>query len=214
MTGYDELAADLGIDLSNPIDALARDLVFADHRLLDRLVERRRQANLSEADVARLMGCTEDEVKEFETFTADPPLSVIRRYALAVGAKYTHSVTDPSASEPVAPAPAQYFVAFNCNYPVGRRAARSPWVDAMTDNMFAKSPYVLAEVTTPLGDIARAASSLIFMDVSWLTRYTAFRWARGEHLHGIDVEIATEPESLTMVKSNSRFVRAEAGNAR
>ncbi len=101
MTGYDQLATDLGIDLSNPMDALARDLVAADHRFLDRLIERRQQANLSEADVAELMGCTEDEVKEFEVFTADPPLSQIRRYAIAIGAKYSHDVESPAGTPPM-----------------------------------------------------------------------------------------------------------------
>ncbi|MEU1954036.1 helix-turn-helix domain-containing protein [Nocardia rhamnosiphila] len=89
---YEDLAAQLGIDLSEPTDALARDLIEADDQLLEDLVRLRKQSGLRPAEVARRMGRDRSAVTQFEKLTADPRLSTIRRYALAVGARITHRV--------------------------------------------------------------------------------------------------------------------------
>lgn len=45
------------------------------------------------ADVAEILGCTAEQVARFED-DPDPHLSMLRRYALAVGATYSHKVTE------------------------------------------------------------------------------------------------------------------------
>lgn len=71
----------------------ATDLAEADLRLRQRLVSARRSAGLTQADVAELLGVKQSSISQFERYDNDPRLSTIRRYALAVGAEVTHSVT-------------------------------------------------------------------------------------------------------------------------
>ncbi|MFE4951961.1 helix-turn-helix domain-containing protein [Leifsonia sp. NPDC056665] len=76
------------------IDALADDLV-AEHRLLMRaLVAQRKAHNLTQETVAERMSVSQPTVAAFERYDANPTLSTIRRYALAVGAGIRHHVDD------------------------------------------------------------------------------------------------------------------------
>ena len=90
----DELDELLGIDNEDPIQRLAAALVDSDDRLLRMLVNRRRQLDLTQKQVGERMGVTQPAVNAFERADADPKLSTIRRYALAVHALVSHSV-DP-----------------------------------------------------------------------------------------------------------------------
>lgn len=92
-----DLNEQLGIDLTDPIQRLAIDLVEGDYELLRRLIELRTEQGLSQAEVARRMGVTRRAVIAFERPDADPNLSTIRRYALAVGARVDHAVTHQAA---------------------------------------------------------------------------------------------------------------------
>ncbi|MFC4124962.1 helix-turn-helix domain-containing protein [Nocardia rhizosphaerae] len=92
MSVYEELASQLGIDTSDPTTTLAHDLVEADDQLLEDLVALRKASGLKAADVARRIGRDRSAVTQFEKLTADPRLSTIRRYALAIGARITHKV--------------------------------------------------------------------------------------------------------------------------
>lgn len=56
------------------------------HRLLDELVERRKQLNLTQTDVARLMGVTQPTVSAFESEDSNPRIETVQRYARAVNA--------------------------------------------------------------------------------------------------------------------------------
>ncbi len=47
----------------------------------------RKKHHLTQADVAERMGVSQPTVAEFERYDANPTLSAIRRYALAVGAR-------------------------------------------------------------------------------------------------------------------------------
>ena len=101
MSTFDDLESALGIDMSDPAEALARDLVEADHDMLEQLVHIRKSvAKLTGAEVADRMGRHRSVVTNFEKLTADPHLSTIRRYAHAIGARITHKVefTDPHAA--------------------------------------------------------------------------------------------------------------------
>lgn len=78
------------------IDALADDLV-AEHRvLMQALVKQRKAHNLTQETVAERMGVSQPTVAAFERYDANPTLSTIRRYALAVGAGIRHHVDDRS----------------------------------------------------------------------------------------------------------------------
>jgi hypothetical protein len=93
MSTFDDLERALGIDMSDPREVLARDLVEADHELLEELVRLRKNVlAIPAARVAERMGRDRAVVTNFEKLTADPHLSTIRRYALAIGAKITHHV--------------------------------------------------------------------------------------------------------------------------
>ncbi len=101
MSAYDDLEQALGIDMSDPDEALARDLVEADHDMLEELVRIRKfVAELTGTEVADRMGRNRSVVTNFEKLTADPHLSTIRRYAHAIGARITHTVewVDPKGT--------------------------------------------------------------------------------------------------------------------
>lgn len=53
--------------------------------LMASLVAARRRRGLSVAAVAERMGVSTDQVSAMERYDADPSLSAVRRYALAVG---------------------------------------------------------------------------------------------------------------------------------
>jgi len=64
----------------------AKDLVREQRAFLDDLVGVRKAAGLSQQQVAERMGVSQSAVSLFEHYDANPTLSSIRRYALAVGA--------------------------------------------------------------------------------------------------------------------------------
>lgn len=92
MSTFDDLARELGIDLSDPEVQLARDLSDADDELLETLVKIRKARGMTQQDVANALGRHKSSVSNFERLGADPHLSTIRRYAAAVGARITHTV--------------------------------------------------------------------------------------------------------------------------
>jgi transcriptional regulator with XRE-family HTH domain len=53
--------------------------------LIDELVRQRKEAGLTQTDVARLMDVRQPTVSQFETESSDPRLSTLQRYARAVG---------------------------------------------------------------------------------------------------------------------------------
>lgn len=57
------------------------------------LIQARKEAGLSQRDVADVMGVEQSAVAAFESQDDDPRLSTLRRYALAVGASVEHRVT-------------------------------------------------------------------------------------------------------------------------
>lgn len=57
----------------------------------------RQRRGMSHADVAEAVGVTEEEMQAFESGMSDPHLSTVRKYALAVGVRVRHEVTERSA---------------------------------------------------------------------------------------------------------------------
>ena len=56
-------------------------------RFRAQLIERRRASGLSQAQVAECMGVEPPVVYEIEQYDSDPPLSMLQRYATAVGVR-------------------------------------------------------------------------------------------------------------------------------
>ncbi|MGY3567974.1 helix-turn-helix domain-containing protein [Sinomonas sp. RB5] len=71
---------------------LAAHLASADNDLRWALIEARRAANISQHELAEMLGVKQSTISNFERHDNDPRLSTLRRYALAVGAKVCHQV--------------------------------------------------------------------------------------------------------------------------
>lgn len=93
----DCIATALGINAADPNHLLAHVLVRADSELLDGLVQVREARGLTLDAVAGLMGVTTDAVSQIESGARDSHASTLRRYAWAVGARVTHTVTADGA---------------------------------------------------------------------------------------------------------------------
>lgn len=76
------------------LDARAQSLAANHGRLLRDLVALRRKHALSQAEVAARMGISQPAVAKLERADANPRLSTLRRYALAVGARLSDIVID------------------------------------------------------------------------------------------------------------------------
>lgn len=74
------------------IRARAKVLASNDRTMKRELVQLRREAGLTQQNVADLMGCTQQAVQKLERHDADPKLSTLRRYVNAVGALVSHEV--------------------------------------------------------------------------------------------------------------------------
>ena len=82
---------------SDDLDVIARraDALIEDHAALRAaLVGLRKRHGLSQAVVAERMGVSQPTVAGFEHHDANPTLSTLRRYALAVGARTRTTVVD------------------------------------------------------------------------------------------------------------------------
>lgn len=83
--------------------ARAKLLARGDRQLKADLISLRQRAGLSQADVADLLGISQQAVYKLERYDSDPKLSTLRRYANAVGAIVEHTVTqDLGQSEQLA----------------------------------------------------------------------------------------------------------------
>lgn len=80
------------MDTLSQLEQLAMFLADADSTMRDKLVEMRKNAGLTQTEIGRRMGISQESVAAFERYDNDPKLSTIRRYALAVGARVAHSV--------------------------------------------------------------------------------------------------------------------------
>lgn len=78
------------LELERRADALVQN-----HRhMLEKLVQMRREHNLTQAEVAFRMGVSQPTVAAFERYDSNPTLATIRRYALAVHATLVDRVFD------------------------------------------------------------------------------------------------------------------------
>ena len=76
----------------SPYRARAKLLALENSEMRANLVRIRREAGLTQADVAELLGVTQQAVNKIERYDADLKLSTLERYANAVGALVFHRV--------------------------------------------------------------------------------------------------------------------------
>lgn len=74
--------------------ALAGSLADAEFDLKERLVDARKAAGLSQANVAAALRRKVRDIKEFERLDSNPTLSMIRYYAHTVGVLVTFDVEE------------------------------------------------------------------------------------------------------------------------
>lgn len=77
----------LHIDPENPMDAAALDDADCLYRLIESLVQIRKDRGIRQADVAEYMETTQSAVSDFERLGSNPRYTTIQRYARAVGAR-------------------------------------------------------------------------------------------------------------------------------
>lgn len=70
-----------------------------DYGMLYRLIQIRVDRGLTQTDVARKLGVSQQAISQFESMDSNPALSTIRSYALAVGATISHTVSPSSLFE-------------------------------------------------------------------------------------------------------------------
>lgn len=88
----DDIADFLGIDLKSPVHLKAKALAHNKYVYYSKLVKARRDAGLTQAEVAERMGVSLETVYEVENYYDNPRVSVLRRYAIAVGVKVEHKI--------------------------------------------------------------------------------------------------------------------------
>ncbi len=117
------------------IRARAKVLAREDYAMRSDLVALRRQAGLTQKQVAERMGVTQQAVHKLERYDSDPKLSTVRRYANAVGALIEHRVA-PDMGQSVllaATPPWQSVSTATALVPLGRAERRvselaAPWI--------------------------------------------------------------------------------------
>jgi transcriptional regulator with XRE-family HTH domain len=74
------------------VRARAKVLAREDRQMKSDLIRLRQDAGLTQKQVAKLMGITQQAINKLERYDSDPKLSTLRRYANAVGALVAHEV--------------------------------------------------------------------------------------------------------------------------
>jgi transcriptional regulator with XRE-family HTH domain len=74
------------------LERRASGLFRAQEQMLESLINMRKTKGLSQEEVGIRMGISQPAVAAFESYEANPTMSTIRRYALAVGAELSIKV--------------------------------------------------------------------------------------------------------------------------
>lgn len=95
MSSFERLLAD---KLTDPAVKAGFDDAARRRRLIEELVEARKERGLTQKQVGELMGVSQSTVAEFESGTSDPRLGTVQRYARAVDRRMDVWVTTPVAA--------------------------------------------------------------------------------------------------------------------
>lgn len=82
----------LGIDLDDPGQKLAADMMRSERAMLDSLIGERVRRGISQKEVGERMNITQSAVARIESGDRDPRLSTLRRYAAALDMRVTFDV--------------------------------------------------------------------------------------------------------------------------
>ena len=74
------------------VRARAKVLAREDRAMKTELIKLRREAGLTQKQVAEIIGVSQQAINKLERYDSDPKLSTLRRYANAVGALVAHNV--------------------------------------------------------------------------------------------------------------------------
>ncbi|KXO91015.1 hypothetical protein AXK58_21535 [Tsukamurella tyrosinosolvens] len=83
---------ELGLEPRGPEARLSAHLAEQDTDLIARLVHLREAAGITRESLAQAWAVPVGVIEEFEAPGADPRLSMVRHYAAAIGARYSHRV--------------------------------------------------------------------------------------------------------------------------
>lgn len=87
----------LAPELAEHLETRAEILIDNDTDYIENLIAIRKANGLSTREVADRISVSEETILDFESYHSDPKLSLLRRYAQAVGAIVNHSVIqDPN----------------------------------------------------------------------------------------------------------------------
>lgn len=90
----DSVSQFVGLEAANAQQRLASSLVDETQDMMHDLVERRHACNMTQKNVAEVIGVSRTAITHFERYDADPKMSTIIRYALAIGARIEIKVSD------------------------------------------------------------------------------------------------------------------------
>lgn len=90
----DSVSQFVGIDTANAEQRLASSLVDETQDMMHDLLQRRHAGNMTQKNVADIIGVSRTAITHFERYDADPKMSTIVRYALAIGARIEIKVSD------------------------------------------------------------------------------------------------------------------------
>jgi DNA-binding XRE family transcriptional regulator len=93
-SGITSYKLELMFDLDPKLMAMASDLVESFDDLLSGLIDLRVAKGLTQAEVASRMGVTQPAIAALEAHDANPTITTLVRYAHALHAKVTISVSD------------------------------------------------------------------------------------------------------------------------
>jgi transcriptional regulator with XRE-family HTH domain len=112
--------------VSNDVEAIrdrAGDLARTYQDFKAALVEMRERHGLTQEEVGRRLGISQEAVSKFESYDSNPTLANVRRYALAIEARLRLEVLDDTAIEP----------------PTGALVGEEPWLPAATRSQAGES---------------------------------------------------------------------------
>lgn len=81
-------------ELRSPMGKLAKELAKSHYDLIFGLIEKRINSGMTQTDVAKVLGISQQAVAKFESMDSDPRLSTISDYAMAINVLVTHEMCD------------------------------------------------------------------------------------------------------------------------
>lgn len=123
------------------VKARAKVLAREDRELKAALIRIRQESDLTQKDVAEIMGVSQQAIHKLERYDSDPKASTLRRYANALGAMYEHRVQKDHGQSAWLAAHGRWATARKLSLPmeqsapVGSLSAARDWRTAKTSDI-------------------------------------------------------------------------------